>query len=708
MTRPEVAGALSLFDLVAPPAPRQIQDLLDRRSERQEVLSAVTLLACGRPSLIADLLFIRLPDGCVHILIKDVSQQHRLESHVQRLVTAIDATPDIFFLTDADFRITFVNPAFQTSTGYSIEHALGLPADFFRASSESAKIREYKSSVLKGTDWTGEITNLRCNGSVFVVEATVSPIYDRAGKFLGLASCERDISQRKRLEQELLHEHNFALSILQSVDAAVYALDRNFQITHFNDGWRKLPSEHGGLVISQPPLKGQSLLDYVPHPGKRAELRALLELALHAGQLYEREITGSETAHHWLVRISPWNHLGEHIGLIYEVCDQTRLHLLQDQLVQSQKMELVGKLAAGIAHDFNNLLTAMRGNALLAMMDRNLSEPVREQLQQIDAAAVRATEVTRHLSTFSRASDERVEVLDFNQVITDAGQFAGRSLGRNVEFVLHPAPQPIKVRMDATRAKQLLLNLCVNAGEAMSSSGKLTLTNAPAALSAEQARKASCPEGTFFMRCSVGDTGKGIPSEILPRIFEPFFTTKSKGAGTGLGLAIVQQVVQRAGGFIEVETCLGSGTTFHIFLPLAEGGTRAPAPSGAPYLHTGSGSILVVEDGDLVRQFTQSFLKTAGYEVLVAVDAEEALKQLESRPVDLLLTDYDMPGMNGLELIKQVAGRWPAMKLVLASGYLEVDDQEQLNGELNCRVLNKPYNVREATGLIAELLSNRN
>ncbi|MBI5388566.1 MAG: PAS domain S-box protein [Verrucomicrobia bacterium] len=690
----------SLFD---PVMGRRLADLLQRRTERAENLVGVSIQHQGRPCMTADVRLTPLTGGVWHVAFRDTSQQFRLESHVQRLVTAIDATPDVFFVTDTDLRIVFVNPAFQTSTGYTIENALGVPADFLRAPGEAATIQQYLASIQAGRDWTGELLNVRSNGVVYVVEASISPIFSRQGEFLGYASCERDVTQRKRLESELRREHHFAVSILQSINSAVYALDRNLRLTHFNDGWRQLPAQHGWLAIGNAPELGRGLLEYAPDAVHREELRALFESVLRDGQAHEKQCDGPD-GFHWLVKVAPWKCEGEVTGLIYQVIDQTKLCRLQQQLFQSQKMELVGTLSAGIAHDFNNLLQAIRGNASLMALESELTANLRERIQHIDQAAGRAAEITRQLLTFSRVSEVRAEVLDFNQLIGEASQLARRTFSAGVKFNLQPAPGPAKVRMDATRASQLLLNLCVNAQDAMAGGGAITISNALVTLTPEQFLKTSRSEVWQFVRCSVADTGKGIPPEVLPRIFEPFFSTKAKGAGTGLGLAIVHQVVSDAGGFIEIETAVGRGTTFHVFLPAAGEAVAAPAKPKGPRLQNGSGRVLVVEDSDLVREFTQTFLKVAGYEVVTAPTGREAIQHLEAAAVDLVLTDYDMPGMNGLDLIKQVSERWPRTKCVLASGYLELDQRKEVVDEYGCRVLNKPYNVREATSLIAELL----
>lgn len=698
--------AHALRDVLTPATTAKLAAILARTDGRSETLSAVTLACTGRLNLIADLQTTPLGDGCSLVTIKDASRRWRMESHLQRLMTAVDATPDVFFLTDAEFRITFVNAAFQTVTGYSIEDALGRTADFLRAPEEAATSREYLACVAEGRDWRGELRNVRADGSAYPVSATVSPIYDRNGGFLGYVASERDISTRKRLEGELQRGRDFVRSILDSMEAAIYTVDREFRLTHINDGWRKLPPQHGWLAVDAPPKAGDSFLDLVHGQARREELLTLFITVLTTGALKEVQTT-DPSGRHWLVKISPWREREEIAGVIYQVTDQTNLHELQRQLYQAQKMETIGALASGVAHDFNNLLQAVRGNAGLLLMDKQLSEPQRLRLQHIDQAASRAADITQQLLSFSRASDEKITVFDLNDLMLEASQLARRTLKSRVKFELCPAPAPVKVRMDSTRANQLLLNLCVNAQDAMPNGGTLTLANAVVQLSPTQAARINAPPGVEFVRCSVSDTGTGIPPEILSRIFDPFFTTKGKGKGTGLGLSIAHSVVTQAGGFLDVDSQPGAGTTFHIYLPTVEAALTVSQMVAATEPRRGSGRVLVVDDLDLIRDFAQSFLQEAGFEVLVAGNAQEAIAALETatEPVDLLFTDYNMPGMTGVELMQTVSVRWPELKFILASGYLEEPERQRVGQLPGARIVNKPYNSAEAVDVIMELLT---
>ena len=699
-----IEGHFCIFDVLLPPAGSKLHEALGNGRVRTDTLHSVIIMTEGRQSGMTDLELVPLDLNHTLVTFKDVARRMRLESHVNRLVTAIDATPDVFFLTNADFRITFVNPAFHNVTGYGIETVLDRTDDFLRAPSEAEKVRTYLEQISQGREWIGELVNIRSDGTPYQVEATISPISDMAGRFIGYVACERDITARKKLEGDLRMQHDFVRSILQSLKGAIYSLDREFRITHANDGWRQLPAQHGGLRLDGPPEIGRCLLDYVPDQARRTEFMETFEAVLQSGQAQDNRFQASD-GHFWLVKISPWIHAGQVRGLICNISDQTRYHELQNQLFQSQKMEIIGTLAAGVAHDFNNLLQAIRGNTSLVMMQAPQDSDLHRWGEQISLAATRAAEITQQLLSFSHRSEGKQRaVLDLNQIVQEAGQLARRTLRSDVNFEIVPSPVAIPVKIEFSRATQTLLNLCVNAQDAMPEGGTLTIKNAVVKLNAETAKRHSASVENEFARCSVTDTGYGIPPNVLPRLFEAFFTTKGR-AGTGLGLSIVHRIMQEAGGFVEVDSAPGCGTTFHLYFPIAVENLTAKLRQPEHVLPCGKGRVLVVDDLDLLRDFAKSFLETTGLTVLVAASGREALKLLEKEngAVDILFTDYSMPGMNGADLIEQVAVRWPDIRPVLASGYLEDPVLKRLE-DLKAKVLTKPYEMQEAAVALISLL----
>lgn len=697
----------SIFEILASPTDKKLERVLQHRPARVGKLQSALIRRGNAPQSLMDLETCPLEGGFTLIVFKDSGHHLRLESHIQRLITAIDATPDVFLVTDSDLRITFVNPAFQAITGYGMEEVLGRTDDFLRAPAEQEKVITYRERVSGGREWFGELVNVRRNGETYHVEATISPIFDITSRFMGYVVCERDITIRRHLQDELRAERDFVQSILQSLDGAIYSLDGEFRITHANDGWRQLPAEHGGIRLDGAPEIGRPLLDYVCDTARRVELEAAFADVIRTGKAQDHHFH-APAGRHWLVKISPWINGAQIPGLICSITDHTQYHELQNQLFQSQKMEIIGTLAAGVAHDFNNLLQVIRGHTSLALMNAPGGSPLRHGLERVDMAAVRAAEITRQLLSFSRVSDERRIVVDLNKVIQEANVMTKRTLRSDVAVELNPTPKPIRVKIDPTRASQALLNLCVNAQDAMPGGGKLTITNLIVEPSAEQMARHRIAAGVTYARCSVADTGCGIPDDVRSRIFEPFFTTKEKGRGTGLGLPIVQRVAEEAGGFIEVESALGEGTTFHLYLPLVEEQLALSQTSIPTPLVRCRGRVLVVDDVDLLRDFTQRFLQMTGLNVLVASSGEQALKVLEAsaEPVDLLFTDYNMPGMNGLELIEAITQRWPKTKFILASGFLKDATYARIE-QCRATILAKPYDMHDAAKIVMEKLAEK-
>ncbi len=693
---------LNLSQILTPQLFQKVAAFLKIPGQRQITFSGISLMSEGHLRLIADIQIAQLSEGHFLVELKDASRRWRVESHAQRLATAIEATSDIFFFTDTEFRLGFVNSSFQTVTGYTIEEVLGHTADFLRSSSQAGKVAAYLECVRQGRSWSGELLNLRRDGTEYPVESTISPFFDKNGELLGYVACERDVTAKKKLQEELLLERNFTLSILDSIESAIYAVDGDFLLTHMNDGWKKMPASHGFLTLRDPPALKTNFFEYVD-PAKAAELRAFFQVVMATRQA--QVLPASSPNGHWVVKISPWFHEKDVRGIIYAVSDDGKLHELQKMLYQAQKMETIGTLAAGVAHDFNNLLQVIRGNVELALMEGASPSDIQWNLQQISEVTERAAGITHQMLSFSRDSDEQVTVFDFNGVLCEVSSLLKHSLPANIVFELKPHPGMLNVQMDLTRANQLVLNLCVNARDAMPGGGKVTVSSTPISLSAEQAACHKLLAGGRYVRCTVTDTGVGIAPDVLPRIFDPFFTTKENGKGTGLGLSIAHDAICRTGGFIEVESKLGSGTTFHVYLPAVDSAANVPAEGAPPAATSCVGSILVVDDLELIRDFTQTFLQLAGYTVRLARDGAEALKVLEAAPVDLLFTDNKMPGISGVELIDRVAARWPEIKCVLASGYLEDTVLQQMVYRCRARILKKPYHVAEALQMISEMLA---
>ncbi|MBV9774117.1 MAG: response regulator [Gemmatimonadetes bacterium] len=343
------------------------------------------------------------------------------------------------------------------------------------------------------------------------------------------------------------------------------------------------------------------------------------------------------------------------------------------QLLQAQKMEAVGRLAGGVAHDFNNVLTAIRGYADLLKMDGEVSEENMWQVDEIRSASDRAAALTRQLLAFSRRQVTQPRSVSVNTAVAGMERLLRRLIGEDVRLHTVLAPEPGSVHVDPGHLDQVLMNLAVNARDAMPDGGTLLIATATVSIDAEEAVAHPGAVPGTYVRLSVSDTGTGIPEEVRARIFEPFFTTKEQGKGTGLGLSTVQGIVRHAGGHLRVASEPGRGTVFSVYLPLeAEEPEHLPAAGTAPP-PSGSETILLVEDDQVVRRLLRTCLERQGYHVLDAPTGAEALRAAEECPggVDLLLTDVVMPGGSGRTLARRMRERHPRLRVVYMSGYTD-------------------------------------
>jgi PAS domain S-box-containing protein len=398
---------------------------------------------------------------------------------------------------------------------------------------------------------------------------------------------------------------------------------------------------------------------------------------------------------------------GEIVGVIGVALDITDRQRLADQLRQSQKMQAVGELAGGIAHDFNNLLMVMKGHAEMLLDQLPDPGPVRHSVEQMQHAAERAEGLTRQLLAFSRRQVLQPRVLDLNEVVGGMIKMVSRVIGENIELAFLPGSSLARVKADPSQMEQVVLNLVVNARDAMPSGGRLTIETSNVEIDRNYgARHAGMAAGPYVM-IVVSDTGSGMDAATQARIFEPFFTTKGPGKGTGLGLATVYGVVKQSGGFIWVYSEVGRGTTFKIYLPQVVAEVEKPAEAQkSPRQAIGNETILFVEDEDSVRELVREYLSAAGYRVLEASDGEQALQisSAHSGPIHLLITDVVLPHLSGRELAAGVSPTRPDLKVLFISGY--TDDSIFRSGVLEggMAFLQKPFNLKTLAQKVREVL----
>jgi two-component system cell cycle sensor histidine kinase/response regulator CckA len=382
---------------------------------------------------------------------------------------------------------------------------------------------------------------------------------------------------------------------------------------------------------------------------------------------------------------------------------------LEEQIRQAQKMEAVGMLAGGIAHDFNNLLTIICGYTQMLLAGGTLDERDQAALEQILKAGDRAADLTRQLLTFSRRQSVQLKVLSLNSVVAGMSKMVRRLIGENIDLRIHLADDAGMIRVETGKAEQVILNLVVNSRDALSNGGRLTIATRREDVTEEQATTLRLRPGRYAV-LSVTDTGAGMDAKTRDRVFEPFFTTKEQG--TGLGLSTVYGIVKQAGGAIHVWSEYGVGTSLDVYFPRVEEPavieTAIEAPVESPVAAEGRETVLVVEDEEAVRRLIRTALEHNGYGVLLAADGVEALKLISSHtgPLDLLITDLAMPGMNGTEVARKVKDRLPGIEVLYISGYAE---ELRQSGEIDeSRFLQKPFTPQALARKVREMLDLRN
>jgi two-component system cell cycle sensor histidine kinase/response regulator CckA len=388
--------------------------------------------------------------------------------------------------------------------------------------------------------------------------------------------------------------------------------------------------------------------------------------------------------------------------------DISERHILEQQLRQSQKMEAVGRLAGGIAHDFNNLLMVIKGHTELLLNVLPPAEQYSRKIEQIERAADRASALTRQLLAFSRLQVLQPRVMNLNDVVHDMGRLLPRMIGEDVELVIRTSENLGAIRADASQMEQVIMNLAVNARDAMPGGGKLLIETSNTELdSAYNTRHPIVRQGRYVL-IAVSDTGTGMSAETQAHIFEPFFTTKAQGKGTGLGLATVYGIVKQSGGFIWVYSELGRGTSFKIYLPRVDQPVERVIPVVASVSEAprGTATILLTEDEQDVREVAREFLESGGYTVIEARDGAEALGFVHKHEatINLLVTDMVMPGMTGLELAARMKEKRPGLRILYMSGYSDRAAAESLQSDPSLRLLTKPFSRWALLRAVHELL----
>jgi len=612
---------------------------------------------------------------------RDITERKEIEAQMERLRTEhaliLNSIGEGVHWIDVDGRIKFENPAAVKMLGYEVSELIGKPAHptmhhtradgaaypqsecFIYATLRDGVVRRVTDEVF----W-------RKDGSSFAVEYVCTPIYDKNGRSGGSVVIFTDITERKRAEEALRASQQIIEGIINAMPMRVFWKDKNLVYLGCNaifarDAGFAGPKDIIGKDDYQMGWRDQAEL-------YRADDRQVNESGCSKLLIEEPQTTpAGENITLLSSKLPLRGSKGEISGVLGTYMDITERKRLETQLFQSQKLETVGKLAGGIAHEFNSILTAIIGQSELLLGDLPAGSPLAQNATEISQAAGRAATLTRQLLAYGRKQFLQPETLDLNRVITSMEGMFHLLMDGEVDTQIVAAPGLQAVKVDAGQIEQVIVNMAINARDAMPNGGKLTLETANVTLDQEQVSRFPELKAGEYVMLAITDTGAGMSEEVKARVFEPFFTTKSVGQGTGLGLSTCYGIIKQSGGHINVDSEPGRGTTFKIYLPQVEPQAKIPLQRlDSPDLPRGTETILLVEDDPALREMAATLLRRLGYTVLAAANGNEALslkQQCDNGHIDLLFTDVVMPQMSGKELSERVRALYPHTRILFTS-----------------------------------------
>jgi PAS domain S-box-containing protein len=616
-----------------------------------------------------------------------------------------ESMDDVVGLFTLEGRATYLSPSVQRSLGYAPEELTGGRMVELFHPDDVSQIAAREAARPPGGGIEFQARARRKDGTYVWLSIRAKKLLGDDGRPYCVLAVARDISERKQAREELTRQHALLRGLFNSIPDLIFHKDNAGTYRGANEAFAAY------VGLSEPELVGKTDDDLFPPD--RAAARAVLDRQVfEAGKPLHREswidYPDGRRALVETVQTPLLDDDGRVLGLIGVSRDLTHRHRLEEQLRQSQKMEAVGQLAGGIAHDFNNILTAILGNLGLALDQLPPHAPGRELLQQSETAAHRAALLTNQMLGFARRAPTRPEAVDLNLVIRDTVGLIRRTFDPRIVIRFDPEAELWPVWADPGQMHQILMNLCLNARDAMPAGGRLSVRVENLTLDGSAATAYLHARPGDFVRLAVADTGAGIPAELRGRVFEPFFTTKPVGQGTGLGLAMVFGIVQNHRGWIEFASEVGCGTRFDVYLPRSDGTGPAEAPAGeAPAVRGGGETVLLVDDEPMIRTLGETLLTSNGYRVLLAGDGEQGVELFRTRhaDIDLVILDLTMPRMNGRDALKQLLAIDPSVRVLLSSGYSAEQGGSETPGVVG--FLHKPYRPRDMARVVREALDPR-
>ena len=617
---------------------------------------------------------------------EDTTEKRQTEESQRRLLQAVEHSDEVIFMTDKNGIITYANPAFQKVYGFSREEVLGRTPRIIKSGQLIQKVYEdFWNQILSGRSVRTEIVNRTKDGRLLTVQSSVNPVYGSDDSLLGFIAVQEDVTERKRSEERIRE----LATLLDIASDAIAVIDLDRKILYWNNGAERL---YGWTAQEAVGRQAEDLLHPSSAEGPNVALQETLKTGRWNGELQQISKGAKE-----LKIESRWTLMHDVRGRPHRILvvstDITEKKLLEAQFYRTQRLESLGTLASGIAHDLNNVFTPiLMATDMLKGQARD--EQLKKYMATIETSSLRGQRIVQQVLSFARGMDGERVPLRPSQIIEEVQHIVSETFPRSIGLQCDVPHDLWNIVGDPTQVHQVLMNLCLNARDAMPNGGVLQITARNEILDADQIRGSVDAQPGPHLVLTVSDTGSGIPPGILDKIFDPFFTTKGPGKGTGLGLATVHTIVRKAGGFITVESAAGEGTTFRVYLPCGIGSPREEEKDVPAELLRGAGElILVVDDEDSVRDVSQETLEEFGYRVMVARDGTEAVALFAEhrQNVALVVTDLMMPHMDGHATIRALRRIDPNVRVVAMSGLPEREGGEGTLPENVLTFIAKPF-----------------
>jgi len=642
--------------------------------------------------------------------VADVSEEREEQEgafvQLQHIIDYLDHAPAGFFSADSAGRVQYLNATLAgwlnidlgVTTGGTLSLADVLGADGARM------VRQVEGAAGATAIESLDMTLRGGDGRALPVRVIHRAVFDAGGAVQASQSLVLD--HRVESMPEISGgktEKRFA-RFFNSAPIGIALLTGDGEIVNANAGFMR--------VVGKAAKRGRPLASFIAEDERERLAEALERAQSAAGPGVPVDVTfAGDEERPGEIHLSPLEEGDDEAGLIAYAFDRSEQRALEQQFTQSQKMQAIGQLASGVAHDFNNMLTAIIGDSDLLLMRHRPTDPSFHEIMNIKQSANRAANLVRHLLAFSRQQTLRPEVFSLKEAIAELANLLKRLLGEKIELKTDLGTDIWTVKADYNQFEQVIINLSVNARDAMGDGGTLTIRTANVSKTESAVIHPDVMPAGEYVLCEIADTGTGMPPEVLAKIYEPFFTTKEVGKGTGLGLSSVYGIVKQTGGFIFCDSKPGKGTAFQIYLPrhdkapepiaAAEEEGKAPAPPAKKDL-TGAGTIMLVEDEDVVRASTSRALTSRGYTVIEATSGIHALEIIDQdKPeIDLVVSDVVMPEMDGPAMLEEFKSRGLGLKVIFMSGYAEDTFRKTLEENPNIAFLAKPFTIKDLAATV--------